>query len=376
MNDGINFLYLSEEDMIKANVSNMPLCMDTMEEMFKLLYKGDYRMGGPSANEHGIRVSFPKESSIEGMPLAKPDYRFMAMPAYLGGRFHSFGIKTYGSNPDNKEKGLPRSILMMSLMDASTGAPIAYMSANILSAMRTGAVTGLGCKHFCNKNSKVLSIIGPGVMGIYALDSFMCCGIDFDTIKIKGRGKASLDKFVKYVKTQYKQLKRIVICNSYQEACAESDLIYYGTTNAATFENNPYIEEEWVKEGATIISASALLVKPEFLKKCKLVADNYKMYEGWGAGNPYPTQKTVSTLLGMGFYDAVCAKQIEKSDVFDLGDVLTNDKIVRKSEKDIIMYSVGGMPVEDVAWAFVVYNYAKEHNIGRDLKLWDVSALV
>ena len=114
MNDGINFLYLSEEDMIKANVSNMPLCMDTMEEMFKLLYKGDYRMGGPSANEHGIRVSFPKESSIEGMPLAKPDYRFMAMPAYLGGRFHSFGIKTYGSNPDNKEKGLPRSILMMS----------------------------------------------------------------------------------------------------------------------------------------------------------------------------------------------------------------------------------------------------------------------
>ena len=166
-----SFLYLNEDDMLKANVTDMPLCMKTMEEMFKLLFEGDYRMGGQSGNEHGIRVSFPKESSIKGMPIAKPDYRFMAMPAYLGGKFHSFGIKTYGSNPDNKEKGLPRSILMMSLMNPETGAPVAYMSANILSAMRTGAVTGLGCKHFCNPSSKTLSIIGPGVMGIYALNA-------------------------------------------------------------------------------------------------------------------------------------------------------------------------------------------------------------
>ena len=284
-------LFLNEEDMIYSGVSNMPKCMETMSEMFELLYFGDYLMGGPSGNEHGIRVSFPKESTIAGMPLSKPDYRFMAMPAYLGGKFHGFGIKTYGSNPDNKEKCLPRSILMMQLLDVETGMPKAYMSANILSAMRTGAVTGLGCKHFCNKESRVMSIIGPGVMGIYALKSFMCCDIMFDTIKIKGRGKASLEKFISFVKNNYPSIKSIIVCDSYKEACEDSDLIYFGTTNASKYEDNPFIEEDWVKDGAVIISASALLVKPEFLKKCKLVADNYKMYEGWGAGNPYPTQK-------------------------------------------------------------------------------------
>jgi len=376
MDNNIYLLYLNESDMIAAGVENMPLCINIMEEMFKLLSAGDYLMGGPSGNEHGIRVSFPKESSINGMPLSKPDYRFMAMPAYLGGKFHSFGIKTYGSNPANKEFNLPRSILMMQLLDVDSGVPLSYMSANILSAMRTGAVTGLGCKYFCNKDAKVLTIIGPGVMGKYALNAFMCCGIDFETIKIKGRGKSSLNKFVEYVKESYPSIKNIDICDSYEEACKDSDLIYYGTTNATNYDDNPFIEEKWVKEGATIISASALLVKPDFLKKCKLVADNYKMYEGWGAGNPYPTQKTVSTLLGMGFYDAVCANYISRSDIYDLGDILVNGTQVRESKKDIIMYSVGGMPVEDVAWAFIVYNYAKTHGIGKKLKLWDSSALV
>ena len=159
--------------MIKAGVSDMSGCIKAMEDMFVLLHKGDYRMGGEDANEHGIRVSFPKTSSVEGMPLHKPDYRFMAMPAYLGGRFHSFGIKSYGSNPDNPQKGLPRSILMMSLMDAETGAPLAYMSANILSAMRTGATAGVGARHLCVQNPKTVAIIGPGTMSRYSLNAFV-----------------------------------------------------------------------------------------------------------------------------------------------------------------------------------------------------------
>ena len=102
MSSKIDFLYLNEQDMIKAGVMDMPGCVKAMEDMFTLLYKGDYRMGGDDANEHGVRVSFPKTSDIEGMPLHAPDYRFMAMPAYLGGRFHMFGIKDYGSHHTNK----------------------------------------------------------------------------------------------------------------------------------------------------------------------------------------------------------------------------------------------------------------------------------
>lgn len=71
MSSRIDFIYLNEQEMIEAGVKDMKKCIDSIEDMFVLLHKGDYRMGGENANEHGIRVSFPKTTNIEGMPTHK-----------------------------------------------------------------------------------------------------------------------------------------------------------------------------------------------------------------------------------------------------------------------------------------------------------------
>ena len=86
---------------------------------------------------------------------------FMAMPAYLGGSHQMAGMKWYGSNVENKKVGLPRSILMMMLNDKDTGAPLALMSANLVSAYRTGGIPGVGAKYLARKRLRVVSIIGP-----------------------------------------------------------------------------------------------------------------------------------------------------------------------------------------------------------------------
>ncbi len=373
MDTSLKFLYLNEEDMINAGVKNMDKCILTMEDMFMLLHKEDYRMGGENANEHGIRVSFPKESDVAGMPIHKPDYRFMTMPAYLGGRFKMFGIKSYGSNPDNAQKGLPRSILMMSLMDATTGAPLAYMSANILSAMRTGATSGVGAKHLSVKNPKVVSIIGPGTMSKYTLYSFITAQPSIEVVRIKGRSKRGIDNFISYCKKNFPTIREYIVCNDVQEVCKDADIVFYGTTNAAKYEENPTVKKEWLKKGALVIAASALLVDTEFLsdKDVKLISDNYKMYDGWGSGQPLPTQKNVSTLLGMGFYDAVTEGKIPREAITDMGEILTGEKSGRDSEEQIILYAVGGMPIEDVAWGYDCYMNAINNNIGTELKVWD-----
>ena len=378
MGSRIDFLYLSEMDMLKAGVDDMPGCIKTMEDMFELLHCGDYRMGGEDANEHGVRVSFPKQSSITGMPLHAPDYRFMAMPAYLGGRFHMFGIKSYGSHHTNREHGLPRSILMMTLMDVDTGAPIAYMSANVLSAMRTAATVGVGTKHLCCKNPKVLSIIGPGAIAKYTLDAIIETQPMIKTLRVKGRGQQSLQHFLDYAHRKYPWLEAIVVCDTIKEACKDADVICFCTSNAAKYEDNPRIEAAWVKNGALVISASALLISTDFLSApgVKVVADNYLMYEGWGGDSPLPTQKTVSTLLGMGFYDAVRENKLERSAIADMGGILTGDQVGRSSDDEIVIYAVGGMPVEDVAWAYDCYQTAKKKNIGTVLPVWDEPELM
>ena len=160
MGTKVDFLYLSEPDMVKAGVKDMKQCVEVMERLLVTLNKGDYVMGGKNHNSHGCMIMFPDDPQFPGMPKNADERRFMAMPAYLGGEYQMAGMKWYGSNCANKEKGLPRSILMLTLNDKDTGAPVAYMSANILSAYRTGAVPGVGYKHLSKPDSKVAAIIG------------------------------------------------------------------------------------------------------------------------------------------------------------------------------------------------------------------------
>ena len=149
----VDILYLNEQDMLKAGVDDVVGCTNCMEELLKTLDKGDYRMGGDNGNSHGCMISFPDQTPFPNMPVNGPDRRFMAMPAYVGGQTDMAGVKWYGSNVDNREKGLPRSILMVMLNDKETGAPLSLMSGNLLSAYRTAGIPGVGVKHLAPKNA-------------------------------------------------------------------------------------------------------------------------------------------------------------------------------------------------------------------------------
>ena len=92
-NTALEFLYLSEPDMIKAGVLDMAKCVRVTDEVFHLLGTGDYLMGGPRENEHGTMIWFPAEQRFPNMPTAGPDRRFMAMVAYVGGRFNVCGFR-------------------------------------------------------------------------------------------------------------------------------------------------------------------------------------------------------------------------------------------------------------------------------------------
>lgn len=374
----VNFLYLSEADLIEAGVQDMAGCIDTMEELFSLMSKGDYMMGGPNGNEHGIKMRFPEHSEIKGMPLDKPDYRFVAMPAYVGGPYKMCGIKCYGSNQENRKKELPRSILMLTLMDYVSGVPLAYMSANEISAIRTGAVPGLGARYLSVKEPKTAAIIGPGVMGRTAIDAFLTEKPSITKVKVKGRSQSGIDGFIDYCRERFPNVTDFEVCATDEEACRDADIVYFGTTNAPVFEDNPRVEESWLKPGALVMSTSALLVDDGFMSdktRCKLISDNYKMYEGWGVGQELPTQKTVSSLIGMKFYDLVASGQIAREDITDIGDIINGYAPGRDSEDQIIIYAVGGMPTEDVAWGSKLYHTALEKNIGTPLMLWDKPAI-
>ena len=370
MDAKIDFLYLSEEDMIKAGVKDMASCVEVMEDLLITLYKGDYVMGGANHNSHGCMIMFPDDPQFEGMPKNADDRRFMAMPAYLGGRYQMAGMKWYGSNVDNKKKGLPRSILMMMLNDKDTGAPLALMSANLVSAYRTGGIPGVGAKYLAKKDAKVVSIIGPGVMGKTSLAAFVSVCPQVDTVKIKGRSQRSLDAFVKFVKEELPQIKNIEVCDTVEEAVRDSDIISFTTTVRDDVSSFPYISGDWIKKGALISMPSAARFDDEFLAGCKLVVDNSKLYEAWEEEYPYPTYPQVQ-IIGTKFTDLKHDGKVKAEDIIDITDIIEKRRPGRESDDEIIVYSVGGMPVEDIAWGGTVYRNAVKMGIGIKLPLWE-----
>lgn len=372
----IDFLYLSEEDMIKSGVSNMPECVDTMEEMFELLHSGDYRMAGADNNSHGAPIYFPNESPFPNMPKNTPDRRMMAMPAYLGGSFGTSGVKWYGSNIANRELNLPRSILMFILTDPETSAPLAFMSANILSAYRTGAIPGVGARHLARKDSRVAAILGPGVMGKTALAAFIVACPEIHTVKLKSRGEKSRDAFVKWVKENYPQVKKIEHVSTEEELVRGSDVVSYCSSGAAGDPSTyPRIKKEWAKPGAFFAMPSFCIVDNDaFGSDIRKVQDKISIYKTWSEEIPYPVHNHVP-MVGLQFEDLITEGRMSRDELEDLGAIVAGDTPGRQNDDEIIILSVGGMPVEDVAWATVIYRNALAKGIGVKLNLWDKPAM-
>ena len=370
----VSILYLNEKDMLAAGVGDGAKCTDCMEELLKLLDKGNYRMGGENGNSHGCMISFPENPEFPEMPKNGPDRRFMAMPAYVGGKFDLAGMKWYGSNVDNRDKGLPRSILMVMLNDKETGAPLSLMSGNLISAYRTAAVPGVGVKHFVKKGSRVLGIVGPGVINCIAVKTFAAVCPTLDTLKIKGRGQASIDRCIQFVKENVPQIKNIVVCDTLEACIRDSDVVNFATSTAMGVGEAayPFVKTEWIKPGAVMCLPGAANFEESLLldPKTKLLVDNIKLYEAWATEYPYPTYDMVY-ILGSKLMDLAHECKLDKSRIHDLGAILNGKLPGRESDDQIVLYSVGGMPVEDVAWGKEVYDYAKANGIGTELKLWD-----
>lgn len=380
MDTKVEFLFLNEDDMIKAGVLDAGRCVDTVGEVMRLLSEGDCLMGGKEHNDHGVQLIFPDKSDIPGFPLAdSADRRFMSMPAYLGGRFRMAGEKWYGSNGRNTAKGLPRSILMVTLNDVETGQPIAYMSANLLSAMRTGAMPGLTAQYLAKKDAKVLSLLGAGVVNRTSLMAIMAKVDTIDTLKIKGSSVTSktAKQLADFAKETYPNLKNIIICETLEEAVRDSDIISEAVS--VPVRKWPVLQPEWMKPGCLVISSGTMDLDLEFIRdNMTKVVDNIHMYEEYI--NVYQEYDEDGNRLSMGtpgmfFVNMITDGWIEKAEIQHLGNIIRGIEKGRSSEDERILVSLGGMPILDVGWGYDCYQKALELGIGTKLKLWDTPFL-
>lgn len=372
MDPRIEFLYLSEPDTVAAGVNQAGRCVDVSEEVFRLLVRGDYLMGGPSHNSHGMGIIFPKETRFPNMPVAGPDRRFFAMPAYLGGRFDCCGHKWYGSNQANAAKGLPRSILTVMLNDKETGAPLCLMSANLLSAARTGAVPGVAARHLARRDAEVITAIGCGPINRSCLA---------------------------HILTQAKGVRKVICVDLFEDkarALADWAAAAHGLESVATLDLQPAVEaadlvsiaasrlkpldlrDSWFKEGALVMLTGPAQADRDFWTRNRIILDHVGLHEaymeeGLASGDKEAYYRGV---IGGPIYRLIDEGALPPVKEFtSIGQVVLGDRDGRRDEKEKLVFVACGMAVFDVAWGCEVYRNALKDNIGQKLLLWDAPAL-
>lgn len=367
MNEKLDFLFLTEAEAIEAGAQDIHTCIKVMDEVFELLGQGDYLMGAPNRNSHGIKLYFPEETTFPGMPVKGPDRRFMALAAYLGGRFHVCGEKWYGSNIANREKGLPRSILTTVLNDPDTGAPIAIMSANALSASRTGAIPAVGAKYFARNQAQSLGIVGVGVIGKACLTALLDVLKGIREVRIYDVDREAAAVCASELEAKYTHIRAAAVENL-REAVKNCDVVNIATSGSDT----PCIEDDWLSEGTLLTLPAGADISEKLMRESRIVVDNWKMYEAYAeelCHLPGGYAKNLSGICGF-LMDLTEAGKIKKEDIVNLGDVAAGKAQGRLDDREKIIFIMDGMPIEDLAWGYTVYENARRLNIGTKLNLW------
>ena len=371
---GLDFLYLDEPDMIAAGVTDMAACVDTMADVLALFARGDYRMAGHDGLSHGAMLSFPEHPVFPGMPADGPDRRFMAMPAYLGGHYRTTGCKWYGSNVENRRRGLPRSILMFTLNDTDTGAPLAIMSANLLSAYRTGAVPGVGARYLAREGARTIGVVGPGPINRASFEAFMAVRPAIDAVKVYGIVDADVAAFIAWVREHSPSVTTVEAVDTMEAAVRGSDIVSIAVPSPSGSQHYPFIVDDWVQPGALVFCPSHLALDEALVRRARHVVDARRIYEVWVDEVPAPAFETVG-LWGVNLVERVRDGRMPAERFEDLGEIIPGIARGREHEDEVFVFGTGGLPVQDVAWATKVYRNALERGIGTRLRLWDAPAL-
>lgn len=364
----VDFLYLSEPDIIQAGALDMARCVEVIDEAFQLVGKGDYLMGGPRENEHGMMIWFPKEKRSPKMPVAGPDRRFMSMVAYLGGRFHVCGCKWYGSNIANPKEGLPRSILMITLNDPETSEPLAFLSGNLISAMRTGAVPGIAAKYLAKPNAEVVGIIGCGVINRACLMSIAETQKHLQEVKVYDLVVEKASAFAQEMSEKLQLKVRPV--NSLEEVVVDSDIL----SVAASGQHRVAIQSDWLKEGSLLTLSGSAELDEDFYLTSRIVADNWKMHQAWlteAQEHPDGIESIQNVAPTAQLLKLVADGKVDENQIESLGEISLDRIPRRKKPNERTLFVTGGLPVWDVAWGYTIYQEAIKRGIGQKLNLWN-----
>lgn len=326
-------LILNRQDV--ESLLNMTEAIATVAEGFRQLALGN--------------VVMPQRAAT---PIAPYNGLHLSMPAFVVGAPGALTIKIVTVYPQNAEHfGLPAIQGVLLLHDAASGRPLALMDAEHLTAVRTGAASGVATRYLARSDATTVTIFGAGAQAGPQLEA-VCAVRSIRQAYVITRTGTKDTEFSTKMSTRLGI--EVIATRNPKFAIQQADILCTAT-NATT----PLFDGAWLKPGTHINAVGAYTAKMReldtvTLQRSRLFVDHHTAAETEAGDILIPIAAGELT------YDHV---------VGALGDLINGTVAGRRSAEEITLFKSVGLALQDAVTATRVYEAALARGVGQQVDL-------
>jgi ornithine cyclodeaminase/alanine dehydrogenase-like protein (mu-crystallin family) len=327
-------LVLSETDVKRA------IDMDTVLEAVMQAYR-DY-------SDQRIDL-FPRVT----MTIRGEDHAAILLPANDRSNFF-YGFKQASSFPSNMKKGMNTVFADIHLYSAETGEPVALVSANHLTAMKTGAASAVATKFLAKEGEPILAIIGTGLQAYTQLDGIQRVR-PLKEVRLYDTDHARAQRFAEKAEPMRNRDYPLVISGRADACVSGADIVVTATPSLT-----PVFSGDSLSEGTHLNAVGSFTPHMQeidtktVLRASKIVTDNQE--ETWAVAGDLLVPLKQGKISRTAVYS-------------DLGDIVAGKKPGRENDHEITIYESVGFAALDIAVAAAVYRKAAQKGLGTKVDL-------
>jgi ornithine cyclodeaminase len=326
----------------------------------RILSGGDVRRAVTMAEAiQAVREAYVQLSTGQAVvPLRTPvpvegrEAVTLFMPAYLPAS-DAMAAKIVSVFPGNLERGLPLIHAVVIVVDAETGRPVALMDGTYLTALRTGAASGVATELLARPGARVAAVFGAGAQARTQLEA-ICTARSIEKVWVYDALPEAATAYVEEMKGRGQPIPTdIAIAGSPAEAAGDADVICTATTS-----NTPVFEDADLRPGAHINGVGSYTpqmqeIPAQTVARAKVVVDS----------------RSASLVEAGDLIIPLREGLIADADIHgEIGEVAAGAIAGRESEDEVTFFKSVGVAVQDVAVAGLVLQRATEQNLGIEVE--------
>jgi ornithine cyclodeaminase/alanine dehydrogenase-like protein (mu-crystallin family) len=272
---------------------------------------------------------------------------FLLMPSVAMGSIATKLVTVY---PGNRARGRPVIDGIVVLSDRATGEVLALMDGKTVTAMRTGAVTGLSIRHLARPGARSVGLVGCGVQGYYQL-MYACTARQIERIALFDVNPAAIPPMADRLRASLPGVA-IEAAASAAAVLAASEIVIAATTaRRPVFPDDPALFED-----------KHLVAIGSFEPEVREYPDAaMRVVEKVWIDTDYALEESGELMIPL--HEGL----LRQDQVETLGHFILSGRPPERGTHATTMFKTVGMALFDLTTARQAYDNARERGLGTEL---------